>query len=390
MSSLRTRCPRLWGPGIWIGTVVLATCLGCGPSRPTGIESTPSHPRRVATIPVRAEIVPLDPADPKRERLGAITVRSILQLEAADPTFGGFSGLVAGEGDRWLAVSDRGTWWAGRLVFSVDGALVAVDDVTTGPLPDVDGRPVRGRFRQDAEELVSWDRETILVAFEGRHRLQAFAREHGDGWRPATARASRELPMPPTIRRLPENSGLEAATRLLDGRLLALAEEPDSVASISDGSGEARHRAWIGDPLRGEYVAFAVAAEEGFRPTGAATLAGGDVVVLERFYRPEQGVRARLVRLAASDLASLDSRAVIPTEELARFVPPVPVDNFEAVAVDAGRILLVSDDNFSATQRTLFVHAELAPADRSADQAVDREVDREVDRGVDQAAMPPR
>jgi hypothetical protein len=57
--------------------------------------------------------------------------------------------------------------------------------------------------------------------------------------------------------------------------------------------------------------------------------------------------------------------AQLMPEEVARFAPPVQVDNFEGVAVrrDAdGRTLvyIVSDDNFNALQRTLLLMFALA------------------------------
>ncbi|MEM8933325.1 MAG: esterase-like activity of phytase family protein [Acidobacteriota bacterium] len=315
------------------------------------------------TIPVRAKAVPLDPTDPGRHRVGELTVRAVLELDCDDPRFGGFSGLAL-EADRWLAVSDRGTWWAGRLRFDRRGVLAGVDNVTAGALPDIDGRPLTGRYRHDAEEVVSWDAETLLIAFEGNHRLHRFAREQVDGWRPATGQQSIEVPVPEAVRRLPENNGLEAVTRLIDGRLFMAAEAPDA---------DGRRRAWVGDLELTALTELVYTGPDGFQPTGAATLPDGDVVVMERFYEEATGPRVRLVRLPLGGLpdAVEDAPRLVEPVEIARFTKPLQVDNFEAVAVilepvprtppaaDPPRLFLLSDDNFSDTQRTLLVHAEL-------------------------------
>jgi hypothetical protein len=85
-------------------------------------------------------------------------------------------------------------------------------------------------------------------------------------------------------------------------------------------------------------------AGEPFRPTGAARLPNGDMLLLERRFPP---LAARLVRLPKD---MLDSAAVLQGSEIARIEPPLTVDNMEGVEVlqDAsGRTLvyLISDDN---------------------------------------------
>src|SRR5258708_1052196 len=81
----------------------------------------------------------------------------------------------------------------------------------------------------------------------------------------------------------------------------------------------------------------------------------GDLVALERFYAPVIGARARIVRVPASELHASD--APMRVERLAQLGPPHPVDNFEGVSAlrmpnGATRIYVVSDNNFSARQRT--------------------------------------
>jgi hypothetical protein len=69
------------------------------------------------------------------------------------------------------------------------------------------------------------------------------------------------------------------------------------------------------------------------------------------------GVSVRLMRVAAADIrpgAHLEGR------EIARWGPPLTVDNFEGVAARRGPdgetlIYLLSDDNFHLLQRTLLV-----------------------------------
>ena len=98
-----------------------------------------------------------------------------------------------------------------------------------------------------------------------------------------------------------------------------------------------------------------------FEPTGAALLPDGDVLVLERSFSLLGGIVVRLVRVAPGDLVP---GLLVVGREVARLQPPLTVDNFEGVAARRGPagetlIYLVSDNNFSALQRTLLLMFEL-------------------------------
>ena len=100
---------------------------------------------------------------------------------------------------------------------------------------------------------------------------------------------------------------------------------------------------------------------DGFRVTGAATMAGGDVLVLERFFTLRGSNRVRLKRISA---ATIKPGGVLAGTVIARLRPPLTVDNFEGIDVRKGPageifIYLVSDDNFNPEQRTLLMMFEL-------------------------------
>jgi hypothetical protein len=96
---------------------------------------------------------------------------------------------------------------------------------------------------------------------------------------------------------------------------------------------------------------------QGFRPTDAALLPDGRLLVLNRRFRLFEGWSARLV------MAGLGPDGVIATREIAALAPPLTVDNMEAMSVtrEGGRTILwlASDDNFSPLQRTLLLKFEL-------------------------------
>jgi hypothetical protein len=104
---------------------------------------------------------------------------------------------------------------------------------------------------------------------------------------------------------------------------------------------------------------------DGFSPTDADVglfRADHPFVVLQRRYTPETGVAARIVRFRPGAADGRPRREVLGLETLADLLPPLSVDNMEGLAYrDAGGsfVYLISDDNFSPTQRTLLLKFEI-------------------------------
>ncbi|WP_448188405.1 esterase-like activity of phytase family protein [Azospirillum sp. sgz301742] len=307
--------------------------------------------------------VPLQHDDAQRDRVGAFVFRGAVEVVNGGPGVGGLSGLAITDGGRqFVAISDVGAVVFGRLHHD-GGRLVGVSDLTVRPLAGIG--PRHGRAREDdSEEIVALPDGGWLVSFEGHHRILRYPPDFG-----RSGGAPVELPLAPGMAELPLNSGLEAVTRLHDGRLLAFAEGPDN--------GVPERSAWIGGPLLkgpgdwgpGDWSAFTYRAAPGFRPTGATVLPDGDVLVLERFFSLLGGVKARIARVARADLKP---GAVVDGEELARLEPPLLTDNYEGIAAVPGAagetlVYVVSDDNFSALQRTYLLM--LALPDRKVARA---------------------
>ena len=296
--------------------------------------------------------VRLDEARPAHRRVGRARFRAGFSLRSNDPSFGGFSGLLV-SGDQLLAVSDQGHWWRATLRHDESGRLVGLENSEMAPLADLDGRPVAGRMRRDAEELAGVEGR-LLVTFEGAHRSHVYRRAADS--RPTPG------PVPGGIQQAPTNGGMEAVTHLPDGSLLIVAED------LLDEKGHLR--AWLSDPARESWRVLAVDTDHEFKATAASTLPNGDVILLQRFWAAEQGVRVRLIRLAANELkqaaaaADDDAAKVVTGTELARLQPPLSVDNFEALDIGLGPegqtyAYILADDNYSADQRTLLFQLEL-------------------------------
>ena len=112
----------------------------------------------------------------------------------------------------------------------------------------------------------------------------------------------------------------------------------------------------------GDWTELAYPREDSFKPTAAAQLPDGDVLVLERFFSVMTGVWVRIRRVPLERVAAggrLDGAII------ADFRPPLTVDNFEGLDVRRGAngetlVYILSDDNFNAVQRTLLLMFELA------------------------------
>lgn len=290
---------------------------------------------------------------PQPDRLGSFEFRGAVELVNAGRGVGGLSGLaVVDGGETLVAVSDIGAIVTGRLHHE-GGRLAGVSGLTISPLAGIP--PRHGRPREnDSEDIVALPDGGWLVSFEGHHRIQRYRPDFS---------APVELPLAPGMAELPLNGGMEAVARLRDGRLLALAEGADD--------GRPERQGWIAaSVLRSpaDWSAFTYRAAPGFRPTSAAVLPDGDVLVLERRFSLLGGFGARIARVPET---ALKPGAVVKGEELARLEPPLLTDNFEGIAAIPGPegealVYVISDDNFNMLQRTYLVMLALPAQRRTA------------------------
>lgn len=299
-------------------------------------------PALAGAVEIEASALPLHPGDGGVTKAGKLTYRGGLGLKSPDRHFGGFSALgVSADGSRMVAISDAGRRLAANLVYDATGNLAGIADAALDTLADEDGRPLSQKVDSDAEAMSAGVAGEIIVAFERRHRLRRYL----------PGRATPEpLAAPAELDGAPANGGIEALTLLSDGRLLALTEAFGSSRALVG---------WVSDA--GGWSVLTYGTLPGYNPTGAATgaatLANGDVVVLERAFSRQGTDAARLVRLEA---AAIVPGARLSGSEIAVLGAPLSVDNFEGIAARPGGggedlLYIISDDNFRARQRTLLM-----------------------------------
>jgi hypothetical protein len=304
-----------------------------------------------ARIAIHAEpILSFDPRQPERSRFGALEFRGGLTLTSPAKGFGGLSGLyVTPGGAGFVALSDKGNWFRGRLVYDGDRPS-AIADAETAPILGNDGKPIVARGWYDTESLAE-DDGAFYVGIERANRVLRFDfRKDGLRARGQPVDAPRE------ILGLPNNRGLECLAAGPKNTALA-----GALVAISERGLDA------GGNIKGFLIAgarpgsFSVKRHAEFDVSDCAFLPDGDLLLVQRQFSWLSGVAIRIVRVKQSDLKpeGLVDGAVLFEADLG-----YEIDNIEALAVHrdargAVVLTLVSDDNFSMIQRTILLQFAL-------------------------------
>jgi len=330
------------------GFLAGAGALGASAIGPAG--ARPAVPNEPTPIEIAARpIEHFSVSDRERLTFGTLTFRSGLQLRSTFEGFGGFSGLWR-NGEDIVALADNTQWLTARLV-RTNQRLSGLADAMVAPVLGRDGKPLRRTRSYDTEAL------TIAagVAYVGIERTQEVMRFE---WGKEGVRArAQPVPVPPEAKRLPRNQGLEAIgvappKSPLAGALVVIAEQAGGLTT-------APTRGFIlSGPRKG---AFDVARSGGFDVTDLAFLPSGEMLLLERRASFIGGFGARIRRISAEAIhadASVDGPIIFEADSGHQ------IDNMEGLAVhrDGGDTIvsMISDDNFSSWQRTVFLEFTLA------------------------------
>jgi hypothetical protein len=304
----------------------------------------------VAITITATPITQFDNRAPDMRRFGALDFIGGLDLTSSYRDFGGISALrMAADGAGFVAVTDRGRWLTGRIVYA-DDRPAAIADAVMAPILAADGRPITAHGMYDTESLTA-DGGTFYVGLERVHRALRF-----DFGRLGVRAPGERVPLPTDVSTLPANKGIEALAfapsgHPLAGTLIAISERG------LDRSGNIK--AWlVGGSTPGP---FAVRRSDDFDISDGALLPGGDLIVLERRFSWLSGVAVRLRRIAAN---TLRPGAVVDGPVLMVADMGYQVDNFEALGIHRNAsgdtvLTLMSDDNFSVIQRTLLIQFRL-------------------------------
>lgn len=307
------------------------------------------------TAPVAIEvnarpILSFDSRDRSHVRFGSLEFRSGLVLTSSFAGFGGLSGLrLDARGERFIAISDHGSWFTGCIVYS-GRDMVGLADVEAAPLLGPDGKPIITRRWYDSESI-ALDGSYVYVGLERVNQVLRYDFSKGFTRAPGVV-----VPLPPAAQKLPRNKGLEALVMVpkgfaLAGTLIAISERGlDAAGNI------------IGFLVAGRTPGqFSVRRSEDFDISDAVLLPSGELLILERKFSWFDGLGIRIRRIA---LASIMPGAVLDGPVIFNADLGNEVDNMEGidahVTAEGDTVLtMVSDDNFSPLQRTLLLQFTL-------------------------------
>ena len=302
-------------------------------------------------IEVNARPIPsFDTRDRSHVRFGALQYRSGLALTSSFRGFGGLSGLrLDARGERFIAISDKGGWFTGRIVYR-GSEMTGLADVEAAPMLGPDGRSIAARGWFDSESI-ALDGALVYVGIERVNQILRYDFSKG-----FTRARGEVVPLPPAAKKLPYNKGLEALvvvpkTMPLAGTLIALSER----GLDADGN-------LIGFLIGGKTPGqFGLRRSDKFDVSDAVLLPSGDLLVLERKFSWLSGVGIRIRRIA---LKSVAPGAVVDGPSIFEADLGNEIDNLEGIdahVTPEGETVLtmVSDDNFSMIQRTLLLQFTL-------------------------------
>ncbi len=337
-----------------VSRLALAQATAEPPPRALQVEHAVAEP---VSVEVNARPIPnFEPRDRSRTRFGSLDYRSGLVLTSPYRGFGGLSGLrfLDGKGERFLAISDQGGWFTGTIRYA-GREMVGLADVEAAPVLGADGRPITEKKLWYDTESLARDGNLVYVGLERVNQILRYDFAKG-----GTRARGEVISVPPALRKLPYNKGLEAMVAVpkgqggqpLAGSLIAFSER----GLDADGNLIAF---LIGGPTPGQ---FSVRRTEKYDISDAVLLPSGELLILERKFSWFTGVN---IRMRSIPLKSIVPGALVDGPALFAADLGHEIDNMEAidahVTADGETVLtLISDDNFSMLQRTLLLQFTLA------------------------------
>ncbi len=329
-----------------MAVVVAALISVAGAPPPAAAKKPPTVKLQAGPIDIAAKPINyFQRLNPTVKRFGKLEFLGGLTLSSKVPQFGGWSDLaIDPDGKRVLVVSDDGMWLSADLTY--EGLkLTGLSGAQIGPLRALSGRALRGKKERDAEGVVLasgtiGDGE-LLISFERIHRIGRF-KTSGSG----VVGPLNYIKLPRKAHRLRKNKGLEAVTIArggpLQGAIVAFGERPRK--------GFGNRSGWVVQD--GKSFRFKLRDIGDLDVTAAASLANGDILVLERRFRIKEWFKGITIRLRRIKAAHLRAGAIVDAEILLEANSSNEVDNMEGLAIHDGPngrtiISMISDDNFN-------------------------------------------
>jgi len=317
--------------------LLLAACTPGQPVKSVNPEPPKAPIQYGPDIVIQARPVVLDRQDPAKKQIGDFSWAGGVELTSDQTSrLHGLSDLKVWPDGRILVVGDEGDLLEAHLVLDYAGHPTGLKDARLTPVIGEDGQPAasRGKAESDAEGIAEFPNGDRLISLEEHDRILFYP--HAGG-------LPRLAPLP-QVKWVP-NAGMEALAIYPKGG-------PDAYVAGIEATGETYVCKLSAACTKDRTVEL----KDGFELAALEVLSGGRMAYLLRAFDPLRGVRV-ILRIVGAD------GQVVDQLELAR---PLTVDNFEGLAAAASpngglRFYLISDDNFSKSQRTLLVAFDWRP-----------------------------
>ena len=324
--------------GIALG-LTLAACTPAPPQLPPPLPKEPVQAGPAITI--QATPLAFDPKDPAKKTLGAFTWAGGVELTSDETSrLHGLSDIKVWPDGRVLVVGDQGDLLEARLVLDYGGRLTGLKDAKLTSVIGEDGQPItsHGQNEWDSEGIAEFPNGDRLISLEQHDRILFYP--HAGG--------------PPRLAPMPDvkfvfNEGMEA---------LAVYPKagPDAYVVGLEATGETFICRLSAACIKDRTVEL----KDGYELSAVEVLSGGRMAFLLRAFDPLRSVRV-ILRIVGANGQIEDQL------ELSR---PYTIDNFEGLAAAPSpsgglRFYLISDDNFSRSQRTLLVAFDWRPGSGS-------------------------
>ncbi len=295
---------------------------------------------------------------PETVRFGRLDFVGGIEVESSFREVGGLSGLVVDPGGgSFIAITDNGLMLRAVVDRDAEGRPIGLSDGRMKRIRGLNGGERAFRWDADTEgfDITERDGKAIAgISFEGTPRVMLGPVET-DGF----VGPLKPIVLPAKARQLRNTKGLETMAfgpvgSRLDGAEVIIAERAPRDSSSDDRPG------WV---VGGKaQAAFFLKAIGDYDATDAKFGPDGDLYVLERLYSLAEGVRARIRRLPQAEIVD---GATVAGDVVFEASLADQIDNMEGLSFwtrgdGATMISLISDDNRSFLQRTLYLEFKLA------------------------------
>ena len=114
------------------------------------------------------------------------------------------------KGERFISISDKGSWFTGRIVYR-GREMTGLDDVEAAPMLGPDGRPITARGWFDSESI-ALDGRLVYIGLERVNQVLRFDFSKG-----FTRSRGEVVPLPPAASKLPLQQGAGSAGHGAEG-----------------------------------------------------------------------------------------------------------------------------------------------------------------------------